>query len=147
MYISWTKKSKKKKSITQSVTVTVNENMLSSAKIFSDSSVYEHLHTHACMCVKASTDASKDTGTRDGEALTCPDTITKSQKSSQWKSNWDLPGKKKKPEKTVVLCGLATIGLNTNVTAHPVAETRYTQLKMHMKFGLHLAFWKMQNIN
>ena len=87
-----TAKPKKKSqilTITQSVTVTVNENMLSSAKVFSDSSVYEQLHTHSCMYarVTASTDTFKDSGTSDGEALTCPDKIAKSQKSSQWKSN------------------------------------------------------------
>lgn len=72
----------------------------------------------ARMCVNSCLDTQKDTRTGDGKALTCPDTITKSQKSSRWKSNWDLPGKK---EETVVLCGLATMGLNTNATVHPMS--------------------------
>ena len=45
------------------------------------------------MWVNACWDVSRNAGRRDGKALTCPNTITKSQKSSLRKSNWDLPEK------------------------------------------------------
>lgn len=50
--------------------------------------------THTRVCVRVPVKIPRDR--RDWKALTCPNTIIKSQKSSLWKSNGDLPEKNTK---------------------------------------------------
>lgn len=75
----------------QSVTVEFNEDVLSCVQVFNGSSVYEHSQGDAI------TDASKGMGTSD--ALTCPNSLRKSQTSFPWNQTGTF-------QKTVVLCGL-----------------------------------------
>lgn len=75
----------------QSVTVEFNEDVLSCVQVFNGSSVYEHSQGDAI------TDASKGIGTSD--ALTCPNSLRKSQTSFPWNQTGTF-------QKTVVLCGL-----------------------------------------